>query len=121
MFGIEMIESWDIQMEQPTKPFDSLGKANGLLLSLTKPMWVQQRWFFFDSGVFVARYCRTEEEGCNCSSNSKKLQYLPEFISGDNIKKRFEDKEVGDANALPVVMEKVLLHIYAMKNEVTGL
>ncbi len=47
----------------------------------------------------------------------KKRCYWPKYIDGDGINKHFEDKEVGDADALPGTLDGQKFHIFAMKEQ----
>jgi hypothetical protein len=48
-------------------------------------------------------------------SLDKKRCFWPKYIDGDGINKHFEEKEVGDADALPGTLDGQKFHIFAMK------
>jgi Transposase IS4 len=116
MFGIEMVEGKDAPTEAPAKQFDNMGKTVGLLLRLIKPLWGTAKMVVLDSGFCVLKgIIELKKRGVYAASLIKKRRYWPKYTAGEDIKQHFEDKEVGDVNTLPGVMEEVPFHIYAMK------
>ena len=52
-----------------------------------------------------------KKKGVFASALIKKRRYWPKYINGDEIKLEFEDREVGDSDALPGELDGVPFHI----------
>jgi hypothetical protein len=85
-------------------------------LRLTKTIWGAGRLVILDSGFCVLQaLVELKKRGVFASAVIKKRRYWPKHIKGDEIKKHFEDKEIGEADALPGILDNVPFHVYAMK------
>ena len=91
--------------EQPQnlgpKEFDNIGKTTGILLQLTKPVWSTGKVFVLDSGFCVVQaLVELKKKGL--------------FAAQQN-HAHFDNKNVGDVNAIKGTMDGVPFHIHAMK------
>ena len=53
--------------------------------------------------------------GCYAAALIKKRRYWPKHVKGKEIKKHFEDKYVGDIDAMAGKLDNIPFHYYAMK------
>ena len=71
-----------------------------------------------DSGFCVLQgIVELRKRGVFGAALIKKRRYWPKHIEGDRIKAHFEDKAVGDVDALAGVLDEVPFHVFAMKEE----
>ena len=115
MFAVELREGKDQPSDIP-KSFNDLGKTVGLLLRLTTSIWHTGRVVILDSGFCVLKgIVELRRRGVFASALIKKRRYWPKHIKGDEIRDHFVQREVGDVDALPGIMDGVSFHVYAMK------
>ena len=115
MFQVELVEGKD-QPCHIRKEHDDKGKTVGLLIRLTQPLHQSGKVVILDSGFCVLKgIVELKKKGVFASALIKKRRYWPKYINGDEIKLEFEDKEVGDSDALPGELDGVPCHIFAMK------
>ena len=117
MFAVELVEGKDAPRELGPKRFEELGKTVGLLLRLTESLWGTAKTVILDSGFCVLKgIVELKKKGVYASALIKKRKYWPKHIRGDDIKKHFEDKEIGAADAWQGEMEGVPFHVFGMKD-----
>lgn len=115
MFGVELVEGKDAPKERPFK-FEDLGKTVSLLLRLTEPLWGTAKMVVLDSGFCVLKgIIELKKRGVYAAALIKKRRYWPKYIKGDEIKQHFNNKQVGDVDAIRGVFDEQPFHVYGMK------
>ena len=88
----------------------------GILLQLTKPVWSTGKVFVLDSGFCVLQaIVKLKKRGLFVAVLIKKCRYWPKYVPGDEIIAHFDNKDVGDVDAIKGTMDGVPFHIHAMK------
>ena len=116
MFGIEIVEGKDEPPERDMKEFQVLGKTIGLLLRLTRPMWGTAKMVVLDSGFCVLQgIIELKKRGVFAASLIKKRKWWPKHVEGEVIRQHFDDKQVGDVDAVEGTYDEQTFHLYSMK------
>ena len=93
-----------------------MGKTVGLLLRLTKSIWHSSRLVILDSGFCVLKgIIELRRRGVFASALIKKRQYWPKHVRGTEINDCFQNKEVGDVDSWPGILDGIKFHIYCLK------
>jgi Transposase IS4 len=117
MFFVELVEGKDRPTALPEKEFEEEnGKTGELLLHLTKPLWGTGNVVVLDSGFCVLQpLIEIRKKGVFAAAVVKKRRYWPKHIDGKRIKEHFEDKEIGEVDAIQGKMHGHVLHVMRMK------
>jgi hypothetical protein len=117
LYRLELVEGKDEPKEGRGPKFcDDLGKTVGLLLRLTRTIWGTGKIVVLDSGFCVLQgIVELKKRGVYAAALIKKRRYWPKWIQGDAIDNYFADKDVGEVDALPGVLDNVPFHVFAMK------
>lgn len=116
LYALELVEGKDTPPERPRKEFEVLGKTVGLLLRLTKVLWGTSKVVVLDSGFCVLKgLVELRKKGVFASALIKKRRYWPKYIPGDEIKKHFEEKEVGVVDCWGGELDGTKFHVQCMK------
>ena len=117
IFGAELVEGKDRPKEFGSHRYDYIGgKTVGLLLRLTHSIWNSGRVVVLDSGFCVLKgIIELRKKGLYAGALIKKRRYWPKYIKGDEIKKHFDNKPIGTADAWKGELEGVPFHVFAMK------
>ncbi len=116
MFGVELVEGKDEPPENPMHDYEHMGRTVGLLLRLTKSMWGTAKMVVLDSGFCVLKgIIELKKRGVFAAALIKKRRYWPKYVKGDEIKQHFNDKEVGDVDAIEGSLDEQTFHFYGMK------
>ena len=79
-------------------------------------MWSTGKVFVLDSGFFVLQaIVELKKRGLFVVALIKKCRYWPKYVPGDEIIAHFDNKDVGDVDAIKGTMDGVPFHIHAMK------
>ena len=98
------------------KEFDNIGKTTGILLQLTKPVWSTGKVFVLDNGFCVLQaIVEIKKRGLFAVALIKKRRYWPKYVPCNEIIAHFNNKDVGDINAIKGTMDGVPFHIHVMK------
>jgi Transposase IS4 len=117
LFRLELVEGKDAPPEKPAPEFNDKGKTVGLLLRLTRPIWGAGRVLILDSGFCVLQaLVELKKHGVFASAVIKKRRYWPKHINGEDIKEWFETKVIGEADAIPGLLDGVAFHVYGTKD-----
>ena len=118
LWFVELVEGKDQPPEIP-KEHDNNGKTVGLLLRMTRPIWSTGKVVILDSGFCVLKgIIELMKKGVFASALIKKRRYWPKDVPGDDIRRAFEGKAIGDTARLPGVAETHYpFDIFAMKEE----
>jgi hypothetical protein len=118
MYAIELVEGKDRPREVPPPKFSQFGKTARLLLCLTDSIHHLGRVVIMDSGFCVLlALLKLASVGVYGSAVIKKRRFWPKYILGDKIDRRFEGKEIGFVDALPLLLEGHCFKIFCMKEE----
>lgn len=118
LYQLELVEGKDEPTERPNPEYSLLGKTVGLLLRLTKPLWATGKVVVLDSGFCVLQgLIELKKRGVYAAALIKKRRYWPKYIDGARIKAHFDDKEIGDVDALKGTLDEVPFHVFGMKEE----
>ena len=117
MYQLEIVEGKDRPREMGKPEYESMGGPTiGLLLRLTKCIWGTGRIIVLDSEFCVLQaIIELAKFGIYAAALIKKRRYWPKYVKGEAIKKHFEDKNVGDVDAIAGKLDNIPFHYYAMK------
>lgn len=115
MLFIELVEGKDHPKELPEK-FSEYGKTVGLLLRMLENYFGSGRYVVLDSGFCVLQGLKwLRKKGLFACALIKKRRYWPWMVPGDAMERHFQDKEVGDTDAIEGVLDGVKYTIWGMK------
>ena len=79
-------------------------------------MWSTGKVFVLDSGFCVLQaIVELKKTGLFVAALIKKCRCWPKYVPGDEIIAHFDNKDVGDVDAIKGTMDGVPFHIHAMK------
>jgi hypothetical protein len=115
MLFIEMVEGQDHPPEVEEK-FSRLGKTVSLLLHILENYFGSGRYVVLDSGFCVLKGLKElKTKGIFACALIKERRYWPWMVPGDAMERHFEDKEVGDVDAIEGVLDGVKYTLWGMK------
>ena len=121
LYAMELVEGRD-EPRQTQKEFSDQGKTVGLLLRLTRPIWGSSKVVVLDSGFCVLQgIAELRKKGVFGAALIKKRRYWPKYIKGDEIKKHFDDKDVGYVDATKGSLDGVNVEIHCLKEPDYGM
>lgn len=83
---------------------------------MTEHLWHTGKVVILDSGFCVVKgLIELQKKGVFASALIKKRRYWPKYVDGNAIKAHFNDKEVGDTDALKCSLDSLEYHVFAMK------
>ena len=113
---LDLREGKDWPQNLGPKEFNNIGNTMGILLQLTKPVWSTGKVFVLDSRFCVLQaLVKLKKNGLFAATLIKKCRYWPKSVPGNKIIAHFDNKNVGDINAIKGTMGRVPFHIHAMK------
>jgi hypothetical protein len=87
MFQVELVGGKARPRELGGHDHDDLGKTDGLLLQITKPIWNTGKVIILDSAFCVLKgLIELKKKGLYAAALVKKRRYWPRYICGDKIK-----------------------------------
>jgi hypothetical protein len=116
IWQVDLREGKDRPAHLGKKEYDNLGSTIGTMLRLTKPVHGSGKVFVFDSGFCVLQgLIELKKKGIYGHALVKKRQYWPRHVPGDAIIEHFNNKQVGEADAINGMLDNTPFHLFAMK------
>ena len=113
----KIVEGEYFPSQRGAKQHHELGNTVGLMLRMCKPIFGSGKSVIFGSVFFVAKgVVEFETRGVYEGAFIKKRRYWPNNVPGNDIDKKFEGKEVGEADCLETNTDKCkVFNIHHMK------
>ncbi len=116
LMQIELVEGKDRPKEMAAPLFAEKGKTVGLLLRLLEPYFTSGRYVVLDSGFCVLKgIVELKKKGIFAAALIKKRRYWPAFVPGKAMDSHFNNKQVGECDAISGVLDEEKYFIWGMK------
>jgi Transposase IS4 len=116
MFAVELVEGRDRPIERPQEKYDECGKTGGLLIRLTEKLWGTGSVVVLDSGFCVLKaLIELRNKGVFAAAVVKKRRYWPKHVDGEGIKAHFDNKQIGEVDAIRGTINNTPFYIMGMK------
>ena len=116
LWHVDLREGKDRPRHLGEKEHDNLGRTVGVLLRLTKPIWASGKVVVLDSGFCVLQgLVELLKKGVYAHALIKKRRYWPKHVPGEQIIQHFNDKSIGDADAIHGELDGKFFYLFGMK------
>ena len=116
IWSVNLREGKDCPRHLGEKEYGGMGKTVGTLLRLMKSQFGTGKTVVLDSGFCVLQgLVELKKNGIYAHAVIKKRRYWPKHVPGDAIIEHFNNKQVGETDAIRGELDGVPFYLYGMK------